>query len=413
MIIHQPEIINKDGKVIVSARIELNQAVPQFPQFLWFSFPEEYETCVSNRSDGFVTGVLRMAMYFNESLEVRGSVSPLLAYNLEECQRIYHRWLPDTLNLIDVNYQDLRAPSLEQEKGAVGLSFSGGVDSTFSLLKHLPQNQTIPQIRVTHLLFNQGFNRADFDEASYQAALEKFQSLAKRLNLEVISANTNVRDLSEPWVEWRVVCHSSLIGTPLILSNLFSVFIVSANYSYAEIYKPFSNSSLVDQLFSTETMKFIHHGATYNRMQKVAVIGPWEEAQKHLRVCLNHEGNYGVYNCSYCEKCVITMIMLKISGYLEKFRTFRQPFKYWDILRLGPQYNARYPMRWVTPYIIEKKKYHFLIPVSMGYFIGWFKNILVKLFPDFIKQPLKKLIYPERNKTLSRDTGLKNDYPPT
>jgi hypothetical protein len=159
---------------------------------------------------------------------------------------------------------------------------------------------------------------------------------------------------------------------------------------------------LVDRLFATETMKFIHEGASYNRMHKVAIISQWEEAQKHLRVCVNHKGNFGIYNCSYCEKCISTMIMLKIVGQIEKFQTFRQPFKYWDILRLGLQYNARNPMRWFTSYVIEKKKYHILLPVLMAYFFGWSKNIIAKLLPEYIERPLKKLIYPKRKKEYPR-----------
>jgi hypothetical protein len=155
MILHQPEITKKDGKVTVTARIETKQDIPRFPHNLWFSFPEEYALWVNDRSDGFVIGALRVAMYFNEPLEVYGSVSPLLAYNMRECQRIFIHWFPDILNFIDVNYQNLSAPSSEQVAGAVGLSFSGGVDSIFSLLKHLPKNQPIPHARVTHLLFNQ------------------------------------------------------------------------------------------------------------------------------------------------------------------------------------------------------------------------------------------------------------------
>jgi hypothetical protein len=396
MIIHQPEIIKKDGKVIVSAHIELNRDIPQFPRNLWFSFPEEYEPFISDRSDGFVIGALRMAMYFNEPLEVRGVVSPLLAYNLEESQRIFIYWFPEILNYINVKYENLGVPSPEKVDRAVGLSFSGGVDSIFSLLHHLPQNQSIPQARVTHLLFSQGFNPPDCDEAGYQAALEKFQSLAKRLNLEIISANSNARHLSDPWIKWEVACHSSLMGTPLVLNNLFTKFIVPSTLSYAETGRPFGNSPLVDHLFSTETMKFIHHGASYTRMEKVAVIGPWEEAQKHLRVCVNHEGSFGVYNCSYCEKCIGTMAMLNISGDLDKFQTFRLPFRNWDILRLGPHYSARFPMKWFTSYAFEKKKYHFIFPVVLTYIIGWSKNMASKMLPDYIKRPLKKLIYSER-----------------
>jgi hypothetical protein len=398
MIIHQPEIINRDGKVIVSARIELNRDIPQFPQSLWFSFPEEFEPWVSDRSDAFVTGVLRMAMYFKEPLEVRGVVSPLLAYNLEESQRLFKHWFPNILNMIDVNYQDLSAPSPEQITGAVGLSFSGGVDSTFSLFQHLPQNQSIPQARVTHLLFNQGFNRADFDEASYQAALEKFKSLVKRLNIKIIPANTNARSLSEPWIVWTMACHSSLVGTPLILSNLFSTFIVPSSLTYAEIDKPLCDSSLVDHLYSTETMKFIHHGASYTRMQKVAVIGTWEEAQNSLRVCLDPERSFGIYNCSYCEKCVSTMIMLKMTGDLEKFQTFHLPFGYWDILRLGLHYKVNYPIWWFTSYALENKKYHFILPLIIVYIIGKMTGVIVKWFPDFIINSLRKLIFPKRRK---------------
>jgi len=124
MIIHEPEISSSNGEIVVSARIESAQGIPNLPKELWFAFPERFESWICDRSDAFLTALIKPAMVLNEPLEVRGIVSPLLAYNIYEYQRIYNSWFPKVLKLIEIEFHDNSLSEIVAQN-AVSSCFSG------------------------------------------------------------------------------------------------------------------------------------------------------------------------------------------------------------------------------------------------------------------------------------------------
>ena len=61
------------------------------------SFPgKKYAYAVTERSDGFIVGLLLTAMKLKENIKVAGAVSPRLAFGIEEWQRVFNRWEPET-----------------------------------------------------------------------------------------------------------------------------------------------------------------------------------------------------------------------------------------------------------------------------------------------------------------------------
>ena len=88
MIIHQPEISIEHGELCLSARVELTKHIDNYPNYLWFKFPEDYIEHITERSDAFLTALLLPMMYLGEEIEVRETVSPKLAENIEAVQRI-------------------------------------------------------------------------------------------------------------------------------------------------------------------------------------------------------------------------------------------------------------------------------------------------------------------------------------
>ena len=83
MIIHPPEITRKNGRVGVCAAIELQTQI-NVPDVMWFEFPENYQDFVTDRADGFAVASLMLAMLLGEHIEVRGVLSPRLAYGMQE-----------------------------------------------------------------------------------------------------------------------------------------------------------------------------------------------------------------------------------------------------------------------------------------------------------------------------------------
>ena len=79
MIIHQPEIIIKDGLAILWARIEMAKQRQDFPDYIWYRVPEQYATFLIPQSDAFLVASLLAGMYFGEGITVRGAISPRLA----------------------------------------------------------------------------------------------------------------------------------------------------------------------------------------------------------------------------------------------------------------------------------------------------------------------------------------------
>lgn len=55
-------------------------------------------------------------------------------------------------------------------------------------------------------------------------------------------------------------------------------------------------------------------------MKKTKLISCDIVVQDHLRVCYLNRKNK--FNCGVCEKCLRTMVALKVCGNLEKFKTF-------------------------------------------------------------------------------------------
>jgi len=96
---------------------------------------------------------------------------------------------------------------------------------------------------------------------------------------------------------------------------------------------------MIDHWLSTETLQVIHFGAPLSRIEKVAAISTWQPASNSCVFVSTRVIELELNNCCKCEKCIRTMVMLEICGTLKYFKTFRQPFGRWDIIRWVPHYD--------------------------------------------------------------------------
>jgi len=336
MILHTPTMGKRDGQITISSRFEMQSPVPDLPKELWYRFPDSFEPYLALNADGFAATALLVAMYAGEGLNIRGPISPKLAYNLAEYRNLFHTWQPKLFQMVDIRYENVEKAAVGSGAGAVAAAFSGGVDSFFTLWSHLPENQALPDARITHGLFIHGYDLRLDEVSIYQAISNKYSNLFHSLGLDLILASTNAYQFAEFRIDWSLFFGAPLIGAALLLSPFMDRFYVPSGLSYNEL-APQGSSALIDHLLSTEGLDIIHHGASTSRFDKIVTLSQWPLTYQHLRVCAKKHQSATLKNCSSCHKCYRTMAALTILDALPKYSTFAPKLTWRDYFLWGIQ----------------------------------------------------------------------------
>jgi len=393
VIIHQPEIIHKDGYAIIWSKLELESKLPHFPDHTWYRVPECYLPFLHTQSDAFLVAGLLAGMYFDEDIHVRGTVSPRLAYHLDEYQFLLNFRKPKEVRPVSIQYERL-AP-LEVNPIGVGTTFSGGVDSLFTVWKHLPQNQPNPNYQITHGIFVRGFDILPNETQYYKQLLGQYSKQASKIGIDLIELETNAMGVLHERATLSYFYGPVIISVGLVLPGLFQRFYVPSSWDYYNLKREAHTSDpLLDGLLSTDTLEIIHYGSNYRRVEKVEEIADWDVAQDTLWVCQDHKFMETTWNCSHCEKCVRTMIPLYALGKMEKFKTFEKPLEknrdgLWWARRFSLRHNYVSEM---FPFV-RKHKPDFLPWLYLAVLLGYVRYIVVNNLPGFVKRWLRRYGY--------------------
>ena len=197
---------------------------------------------------------------------------------------------------------------------AVGLFFSSGVDSSYSLAKNVMQASGPDEV-VTDLLVVHGFDLAvgSSQDAVYSEMVSNAQEVARRLGKRVLPVATNLKNLmSDCGVPWGSHGHGAALGSiGLALGGMFRKVVIAATTTYTNLY-PTGSHPLLDPLWSSETTKFEHDGCEAGRVEKVRSIAASAVGLGKLRVCWERDSPH--YNCGVCSKCLRTMLALRVAG---------------------------------------------------------------------------------------------------
>jgi hypothetical protein len=252
------------------------------------------------------------AMRGARSLALADSLSPQLFASQAAIQKLFQDW-DKQFGAVPVSAPVGAVPLGESHRGSTGgtgLFFTGGVDSFFSLLKHREE--------ITHLIFVRGFDIKRDKEEVDRSVLPAIRTVAAHMNKTLVEVSTNIREFSDPIVDWALDYHgTALAAVAQLLAPTLNKVYIAASHAEGDTFR-WGSHLLLDPLYSTEALTLIHDGANATRVEKVAAIANDRLVQRTLRVC----NKAGAYNCGRCEKCLRTMINLRIAGVLDKFVTF-------------------------------------------------------------------------------------------
>ncbi len=209
--------------------------------------------------------------------------------------------------------------------------FTGGIDSFYTLLKRRDE--------LTALIFVHGFDVSLTNAALLDTISAAMRQVASAFGKPLIEVKTNLREFSDRYVSWEYYHGAALASVALLLSSRFSRVYVASTRSYAGLV-PMGSHPLLDPLWSTEHTTIVHDGCEAARVEKVAAVARCDLVLRTLRVCW--ENPAGAYNCGRCEKCLRTMVDLRIAGVLDRCTTFARPLDLRAVSRLPVDRKTAY-----------------------------------------------------------------------
>jgi hypothetical protein len=277
-------------------------------QRFWYRFSSGLQPALTDSCDPYVLPAVFLAMQRKADLVVHGQVSPSLLKNLAEFQTTWGSWRPGVYTPVEIIADDERECQLKPERGVLA-SFSGGLDSVFTVWRHQKglagrQNQKIQSALMLHG-FDIPLNQPDvFARAAHKARL-----LLDSLGIELLTLVTNLKKSELTFND----AHPALLASCMMLfqQNYATGLIASSNtYHYMNI--PWGSNPVIDWLLSSDSFATIHDGAAFSRLSKAKALGTWPEVAQYLRVCVR--GPARDKNCCRCEKCVRTILIFRALG---------------------------------------------------------------------------------------------------
>lgn len=261
-------------------------------------------------ADPFLPVALLPAMRLNAPLVVEGAVSPLLLRRIDRIQDIFARWHAH-LHKVAVTAAVQNRPTIPTRRGIASF-YSGGIDSSYTVLKHRDE--------LTDLIFVHGFDLPLAKTELRQSIAGVLHGAAAGFGKTMIEVETNLRDLVDAYVEWRLHAAGPALGAvALVLAPQFSRVYWGSGAAYESL-QPVSYHPLLDPLWGTEDLEIEHDGCERARLEKADEVIDNPIVQRCLRTCWHQE--HGKYNCGQCEGCLVVMAYLRAKGVAEQCPTY-------------------------------------------------------------------------------------------
>jgi hypothetical protein len=302
--------VNKTA--VLSAKI-IPENWPYESLSAWFLI-EGGEKLPDTSGDPFLAGFLIPCMHEKEDLKIEAPVSKLLLNNIKIIQNIMTNWYPELEKIKIIHNNFSNYSSKRNDKSVCSCFFSGGVDSSYTLLKH--------EHTITHLILIHGFDIKLKNKELWSKAINNTKKISRELGKHIIVVRTNIRTLTDKkhatWGKkyngdfWGKILHGSLLASVgLCLQNNLDFILIASGGGTQKDLGPWGSHPDLDSLWSTEGLKF-KRDVLETRTNKIEYISDYPLILNNLRVC--YQDKRDKINCGVCEKCIRTIITLKLSG---------------------------------------------------------------------------------------------------
>ncbi len=278
---------------------------------VWF---ESSDVELEPSPEAFASALLLAAASDSIPLEVADPVSATWREGVQHILETWHEWWGCSTDVVRAatTDRDIGDAASSTRSREVALCFTGGVDSFHTLLCHEP--------RPSVLAYCHGYDIYLHDEVRAAAWCRSFATIARELDTRPAWIRTNLRT-NEPFagLDWERSHGGALAALGHLLGGTVGVLLVSTGLPDDQAI-PWGSHPRVDARWSSDRVEIRRYGGDRTRLQKVGDIVGHELPQQHLRVCWEHGRPTG--NCSRCDKCLNTMLLVDAWGAAPEFAVF-------------------------------------------------------------------------------------------
>ena len=297
----------------VSALLE-SESPGRDPVELWVDVPSQLADQVDTTGTPWLIAALPMAYALGEPLRVRATVDADLLRNVYCLLDVWGAWNPNR-DRIRIEVDNVSHPD-PIPTARVGMFFSGGLDSFYTLLRH---HHCAPETRenIEELLLLWGFDVPPDVDEPFHAITRSAEQVAREVGKTLTVIRTNLRLALPVEASWTHLAHGPVMaGAALVLGKRYKRLLIASSIAYRRLGQ-WGTHPATDPYYGTSLTAFLNDGAV-DRFQKTPLVAASDLAMKHLRVCTRppFEGN-----CGRCPKCLRTMISLELLGSLDRCAT--------------------------------------------------------------------------------------------
>jgi hypothetical protein len=272
---------------------------------VWF---ESSDIRLRPAPEAFGSAFLIPALQEHERLAFDDPVCPVWLENIERLMAVFSEWW----RLPVLAPQARPATDAGRPRPGSVLCFSGGVDSFYSLLGS--------GRRFDGLVALHGFDIFLKDIRRMSPLDRSVREVAAATGTCPIVIRTNLRE--HPMFEssdWNRTHGGALAAVGHLLGDFAGELCISSSHTLTNE-SPLGSHWRTDGFWSSSRTQVAHIGAERSRSDKIKAIAGQPLVRTHLRVCWENRAPTG--NCSTCEKCVRTRLVLADCGELANHPNF-------------------------------------------------------------------------------------------
>jgi hypothetical protein len=287
-------------------------------------------TAPAEAGDFLLPLTLLVAMRTGHDLRLDADISTSMVDRIGRIQSLWRTW-DSSLDVVAVECAEIVERTAHPSSPGVGAFFSGGVDSFHTALEH--------QHELAALVHVQGFDIRHTRQDLLARVRSANEAAAAELGLALLVVATDIRAFSHRYLTWAEFHGSAMAATAHLLG--LSRAYVPSSLSRGDD-PPYGSHPDLDPLWSSEATEIVYDAYDVSRVDKVRLVASSETALRFLRVC-NARDDTG-YNCGRCEKCLRTLISLRVWGLSGKLPTFPAALDLGDV---ATRRRHRIPELWV------------------------------------------------------------------
>jgi len=349
---------------------------------IWFKSPILYSKS-ADPADSFFIVAYTLSLALNEDLEFDGVVSAKLLKNITKIKK----YVGYPKNNVRVKTKGVVKRKIIGKK--TGLFFTLGTDSFHALLCSNKINSD--KRKFDCLVFIDGIEIEKVSKKAYRKIHKRIESVAKETKTKAIFLETNIRSVSDKIIHWELFHGAALAANGLLLSGVLRKIYISGcdDYMY---YFPWGTGVKIDRMWSTEALSFFSADPTlfrHDKMRNISKSANKELFLENLWVCWKADLKNDIKNCSKCEKCLRTHLLLSVYGLKSPIRLFKR-IDIKDLRKVNipkgfePSWNKIHKLLKKNPKInpeITKAVEHIIKKKRR-------KDMIKKLLPEFMHQRL-------------------------